>query len=50
MRRISALLLAALLTACSGAEPPEGALTADEERQLDEAAEMLDATENETGE
>lgn len=33
-----------LLVACGEAETREGALTADEEQQLNEAAEMLDKT------
>ena len=40
MRAASALLL--LLAACGGDAPDEGKLSADEERQLNEAAAMLD--------
>lgn len=38
----AAVLAALLLTGCGGAEPREGALSADEERQLNDAAAMLD--------
>lgn len=47
----SGFLLAAtlLLGACGGPEPREGALTADEEQQLNDAAAMLDEPENGSG-
>jgi hypothetical protein len=44
MRRgVVPLLVAGLLAACSADPAPPGGLTADDERQLNEAAEMLDA-------
>jgi hypothetical protein len=48
MRRTTAwagslVLLATIPAACSTEPEPAGAITADEQRQLDEAAEMLDA-------
>lgn len=42
MRRAVVLTAALLLAACGGGEPKEGELSADEDRQLNEAAEMLD--------
>jgi len=48
VRKIGLAALAALtLTACGGGEPKEGALTADEEQQLNDAAAMLDEPEDE---
>ena len=38
-----ALLLLLLLTACSGQPDPAGEVTADETRELNDAAAMLDA-------
>lgn len=48
MRKAGFAALAALtLAACGGSEPKDGALTADEEQQLNDAAAMLDEpTEN----
>ena len=48
MRKAGFAALAALtLAACGGGEPKEGALTADEEQQLNDAAAMLDEPEDE---
>lgn len=48
MRRVGVGLLASLLLAsCGGPEQREGALTADEEQQLNDAAAMLDEPEEE---
>lgn len=42
MRLVLALAALLVLGACGDAEDQEGALSADEDRQLNEAAEMLD--------
>lgn len=42
MMRIPILLAALLLAGCGDNAPKDGALSADEERQLNEAAAMLD--------
>lgn len=47
MRRGLGLAAALLLAACGDGEVKEGALTADEEQQLNDAAAMLDEPENE---
>lgn len=49
MRRII-LAAALLLSACGDGEDREGALTADEDRQLNDAAAMLDEPEEEAPE
>ncbi|WP_168377358.1 hypothetical protein [Sphingomonas sp. Leaf343] len=43
MRLVGSIAVALLLVACSGGEDQPGTVTADEARQLNEAAEMLDA-------
>lgn len=45
MRRGASLAVALLLTACGDGEVREGALTTDEEQQLNDAAAMLDEPE-----
>jgi len=42
-----AAFAALTLAACGGGEPKDGALTADEEQQLNDAAAMLDEPEDE---
>lgn len=44
------LAVTLLLAACGGGEDEEDALSADEDRQLNEAAEMLDEPEEDGGE
>lgn len=43
MRLVGPISLALLLAACSGGEEQPGTVTADEARQLNDAAAMLDA-------
>ncbi len=43
MRLVGPIAVALLLAACSGGEDQPGTVTADEARQLNETAKMLDA-------
>jgi hypothetical protein len=49
IRGAAVLLAAALLTACSRPADPPGGVTADEARQLNDAAAMLDANSVDAG-
>jgi len=44
MRMLNAIAATLLLAACGGDDTPKGGLSADEAAQLDNAAEMLDAS------